>query len=422
MRRRWRALTPSRPASRARPACGPTGPASYPRPLPAAPGDARKASSSACAAWRESVREASIADHRQGASGAARDGISGAAGNVAASACAAAGVVAAVLAARRAHAADRPAVDAGRGDADVEPAVGARVAGEQRQRRPRPRRSPGKSPRTGPCCRLSAAPARRLTVAGSRPSAPLRLPRATRRARRAFLQSRHFRTRTRPCRSIPPIFKAYDIRGVVGKTIDEAFAEHLGRAFGSEAVAAGEKAVAVGRDGRVSGPALVGRADARAGLDRARRGRHRRGDDADAVLRGRHARRAWLQQRHPGHRQPQPEGLQRLQDGAGRPRHLRRRHPGAAQRIEAEDYIDAAAAARAGWTSLRRIPRPHRQRLQAGAADEDRRRLGQRHPRRVGARHPARAGLRGDRPLQPRSTATFPTTIPIRASPRTWPT
>jgi phosphomannomutase len=53
------------------------------------------------------------------------------------------------------------------------------------------------------------------------------------------------------------IFKAYDIRGVVGKTIDEAFAEHLGRAFGTEALAAGEKAVAVGRDGRLSGPGLV---------------------------------------------------------------------------------------------------------------------------------------------------------------------
>ena len=52
------------------------------------------------------------------------------------------------------------------------------------------------------------------------------------------------------------VFKAYDIRGVVGTTIDEAFAEHLGRAFGSEAVAAGERAVAVGRDGRLSGPAL----------------------------------------------------------------------------------------------------------------------------------------------------------------------
>ncbi|MDE2082254.1 MAG: phosphomannomutase/phosphoglucomutase [Burkholderiales bacterium] len=53
------------------------------------------------------------------------------------------------------------------------------------------------------------------------------------------------------------IFKAYDIRGIVGKTIDEALAEHLGRAFGSQARAAGERAVAVGRDGRLSGPGLA---------------------------------------------------------------------------------------------------------------------------------------------------------------------
>jgi phosphomannomutase len=52
-------------------------------------------------------------------------------------------------------------------------------------------------------------------------------------------------------------FKAYDIRGIVGQAIDEQFAEHLGRAFGSEARVAGEKAVAVGRDGRLSGPRLV---------------------------------------------------------------------------------------------------------------------------------------------------------------------
>ena len=55
----------------------------------------------------------------------------------------------------------------------------------------------------------------------------------------------------------PSIFKAYDIRGVVGKTIDEDFAEHLGRAFGSEAKLEGQKAVVVGRDGRLSGPALA---------------------------------------------------------------------------------------------------------------------------------------------------------------------
>ena len=53
------------------------------------------------------------------------------------------------------------------------------------------------------------------------------------------------------------VFKAYDNRGIVGTTIDAAFAEHLGRAFGSAAIAAGERAVAVGRDGRHSGPELV---------------------------------------------------------------------------------------------------------------------------------------------------------------------
>ena len=53
------------------------------------------------------------------------------------------------------------------------------------------------------------------------------------------------------------VFKAYDIRGIVGQTIDTRFARHLGRAFGSQALAEGEKAVAVGRDGRLSGPGLV---------------------------------------------------------------------------------------------------------------------------------------------------------------------
>jgi phosphomannomutase len=53
------------------------------------------------------------------------------------------------------------------------------------------------------------------------------------------------------------IFKAYDIRGIVPSTLNEAVAEHLGRAFGTEALKLGEKAVAVGRDGRLSGPSLV---------------------------------------------------------------------------------------------------------------------------------------------------------------------
>lgn len=54
----------------------------------------------------------------------------------------------------------------------------------------------------------------------------------------------------------PSIFKAYDIRGVVPSTLDVDVAEALGRAFGTHARAQGEHTVAVGRDGRLSGPAL----------------------------------------------------------------------------------------------------------------------------------------------------------------------
>lgn len=55
----------------------------------------------------------------------------------------------------------------------------------------------------------------------------------------------------------PSIFKAYDIRGIVGRSLDERLAEHLGRAFGTEALRHGETAVALGRDGRLSGPSLL---------------------------------------------------------------------------------------------------------------------------------------------------------------------
>ncbi|NBW68944.1 MAG: phosphomannomutase/phosphoglucomutase [Betaproteobacteria bacterium] len=54
----------------------------------------------------------------------------------------------------------------------------------------------------------------------------------------------------------PSIFKAYDIRGVVPSTLTEEVAYQLGHAFGTHAAAHGETVVAVGRDGRLSGPAL----------------------------------------------------------------------------------------------------------------------------------------------------------------------
>jgi phosphomannomutase len=54
----------------------------------------------------------------------------------------------------------------------------------------------------------------------------------------------------------PSIYKAYDIRGVVPATVTEEIAEGIGMAFGTIALAQGETVVAVGRDGRLSGPAL----------------------------------------------------------------------------------------------------------------------------------------------------------------------
>ena len=56
----------------------------------------------------------------------------------------------------------------------------------------------------------------------------------------------------------PEIFKAYDIRGIVGKTLTAEAVRAIGHALGSEAVARGQQAIAVGRDGRLSGPELAG--------------------------------------------------------------------------------------------------------------------------------------------------------------------
>ena len=57
--------------------------------------------------------------------------------------------------------------------------------------------------------------------------------------------------------SIPSeIFKAYDIRGVVGKTLTPDIAQAVGRAIGSQARERSQGKVCIGRDGRLSGPSL----------------------------------------------------------------------------------------------------------------------------------------------------------------------
>ena len=53
------------------------------------------------------------------------------------------------------------------------------------------------------------------------------------------------------------IFRTYDIRGIVGRSLTEAVVRDIGRALGTLARERGASAFAVGRDGRHSGPALV---------------------------------------------------------------------------------------------------------------------------------------------------------------------
>jgi len=53
------------------------------------------------------------------------------------------------------------------------------------------------------------------------------------------------------------IFRAYDIRGVVGRTLSPEIVYQIGRAFGTEAWQRGEQAIVVGRDGRLSSQELA---------------------------------------------------------------------------------------------------------------------------------------------------------------------
>jgi len=53
------------------------------------------------------------------------------------------------------------------------------------------------------------------------------------------------------------IFRAYDIRGVVADALTPDACEQIGRAFGTEALARGQKVVNLARDGRLSGPDLI---------------------------------------------------------------------------------------------------------------------------------------------------------------------
>jgi phosphomannomutase/phosphoglucomutase len=54
------------------------------------------------------------------------------------------------------------------------------------------------------------------------------------------------------------IFKAYDIRGIVGKTLTAPIVQAVGQALGTLAQERGRDTLVIGRDGRLSGPELAG--------------------------------------------------------------------------------------------------------------------------------------------------------------------
>ncbi|WP_100638006.1 phosphomannomutase/phosphoglucomutase [Marinobacter salexigens] len=55
----------------------------------------------------------------------------------------------------------------------------------------------------------------------------------------------------------PGIFRAYDIRGIVGETLSPAIVERIGVAIGSEAISRGLASLCIGYDGRHSSPELA---------------------------------------------------------------------------------------------------------------------------------------------------------------------
>ena len=123
----------------------------------------------------------------------------------------------------------------------------------------------------------------------------------------------------------PTILREYDIRGIVGDTLTEADAYALGRTYAALARDEGARRIAVGRDGRTHSRHARSGAGPRPHRRRHRRRADRHGPLADALFRDPLSRR---RRRHPGHRQPQPGRLQRLQAAAEGPLGVRRGDPG----------------------------------------------------------------------------------------------
>ena len=211
----------------------------------------------------------------------------------------------------------------------------------------------------------------------------------------------------------PEIFKAYDIRGIVGKTLTPAIVETIGRAIGSELRERGRREIAIGRDGRLSGPELstaLASGLRAAGVDVIDVGQvatpmlyfatHHFDTQSGVMLTG-------------SHNPPDYNGLKMVLAGetlSGEAIQALR------ARAEAGKFAHGAGGYRQESIS-RAVPRPHHRRHQARTADEDCDRLRQRRCRRVRARRSIAGSAAKSPNCSAKSTATFPTTIPIRRCP-----
>ena len=175
------------------------------------------------------------------------------------------------------------------------------------------------------------------------------------------------------------IFKAYDIRGVVGKTLDADVAERSAARSAATALAKAASArswsAATAACRARSWSAALAAACAPTGVDVVDIGVVT--TPMALLLAAQRAASDGCVERHPGDRQPQPAGLQRLQDGAGAATRstattiqaLRRRIAGRGLRRAAAARYARRTTSRAAY--IERIVGD----VQAGAADEDRGRL-----------------------------------------------
>jgi phosphomannomutase / phosphoglucomutase len=97
-----------------------------------------------------------------------------------------------------------------------------------------------------------------ITLAEALKQAPVAASAAKPTAAKPGAPARPGKPKDEPVNIDRSIFRAYDIRGVVGETLTPEIARVLGRAIGSEARERNLTEIVVGRDGRLSGPDLVG--------------------------------------------------------------------------------------------------------------------------------------------------------------------